>query len=340
MSEPSSPQSRSLQQPGHEGVCQFCSPQGWHCDQQAGETGLCFWHDRAASKDGQHLSAALEHWVRDGRPMDGMQLARADLTDVDLVNHGAEQGYSCRNADLYRANLTGAHLFRLDARGSSLMKADLSGANLHCADLRDCNLLGSIFSHARMENVLWGKRLHQEVCAQQCLLAGDHERADSYWQEAEEVARNIRKQCEKQGMFEQAGVFFQKEMMFRRMKMPLMSGRRFISKVVDVFCGYGESPARVVVFSIAFIFVCALLYFAFGNTSGGEDLRFSIELGVAGNFINFLNALYFSVVTFTTLGYGDIAPIGFARLLAALEAFLGSFTMALFVVVFVKKMTR
>ncbi len=53
-----------------------------------------------------------------------------------------------------------------------------------------------------------------------------------------------------------------------------------------------------------------------------------------------MNSIYFSVVTFTTLGYGDISPLGFARFIAAFEAFMGSFTMALFVVVFVKKMTR
>jgi len=39
-------------------------------------------------------------------------------------------------------------------------------------------------------------------------------------------------------------------------------------------------------------------------------------------------------------GYGDLVPIGAARPIAAFEAFTGNFTMALFVVVFVKKMTR
>jgi len=58
------------------------------------------------------------------------------------------------------------------------------------------------------------------------------------------------------------------------------------------------------------------------------------------NLLSLLNCLYFSVVTFTTLGYGDMVPVGAARALAAFEAFTGSFTMALFVVVFVKKMTR
>ena len=48
----------------------------------------------------------------------------------------------------------------------------------------------------------------------------------------------------------------------------------------------------------------------------------------------------YSVVTFTTLGYGDFTPVGLSRIFAAFEAFTGSFTLALFVVVFVKKMTR
>ncbi|MCP5036805.1 MAG: two pore domain potassium channel family protein [Rhodobacteraceae bacterium] len=33
--------------------------------------------------------------------------------------------------------------------------------------------------------------------------------------------------------------------------------------------------------------------------------------------------LYFSIVTFTTLGYGDISPSGDFRLLAASQAFMG-----------------
>ncbi|GAB6136285.1 pentapeptide repeat-containing protein [Thermococcus prieurii] len=38
---------------------------------------------------------------------------------------------------------------------------------------------------------------------------------------------------------------------------------------------------------------------------------------------NILNYLYFSAVTFTTLGYGDFHPIGIVKLLASIEAFLG-----------------
>jgi voltage-gated potassium channel Kch len=39
--------------------------------------------------------------------------------------------------------------------------------------------------------------------------------------------------------------------------------------------------------------------------------------------LDFEEAIYFSTITITTVGYGDITPIGINRIFAALEAFLG-----------------
>ncbi|MCP4366432.1 MAG: two pore domain potassium channel family protein [Planctomycetes bacterium] len=44
------------------------------------------------------------------------------------------------------------------------------------------------------------------------------------------------------------------------------------------------------------------------------------------------NCFYFSVVTFTTLGYGDINPIGSFKIAIIIESILGSVTIALFLV--------
>lgn len=44
------------------------------------------------------------------------------------------------------------------------------------------------------------------------------------------------------------------------------------------------------------------------------------------------DALYFSAVTFTTLGYGDLQPEGFGRVFAALEAFCGYLFLGVIVV--------
>ncbi len=52
---------------------------------------------------------------------------------------------------------------------------------------------------------------------------------------------------------------------------------------------------------------------------------------------DFWNNLYFSVVTFTTLGYGDFRPIGAVRVLASVESLLGIFLIALFIFAFARR---
>lgn len=86
--------------------------------------------------------------------------------------------------------------------------------------------------------------------------------------------------------------------------------------------------------------MCGLVYFMLGILDAGQVTAFNYQAGLLDNISAFLKTLYFSVVTFTTLGYGDLVPVGPSRVIAAIEAFTGSFTLALFVVVFVKKMTR
>jgi hypothetical protein len=286
------------------------------------------------------LGAALEVRARSGESMRGFRLKYANLAGIDLVRHGSREGFDLREADLYRADLQNAHLFALNLRGASLMKADLRGANLHCADLRDCNLLGVRLEGARLDNVLWDRQLIQERRGRERQRKGDAEGARQDFEEAEETYRNLRLRLEKAGLFEQAGQFFHREMVMRRLQMPRLSSRRLFSWLVDLFSGYGEKPLNVVLFSLGLIVACGLLYFLVGVRHGDLPLGLALERGLAANLRDLLDCLYYSVVTFTTLGYGDITPHGLARPIAAFEAFAGSFTMALFVVVFVKKMTR
>ncbi len=58
----------------------------------------------------------------------------------------------------------------------------------------------------------------------------------------------------------------------------------------------------------------------------------SFEAARGGVALNFLEFHYFSLITITTLGYGDITPIGaFARIWSTLEAVVGVFYMAVLV---------
>lgn len=280
---------------------------------------------------------ALEARAKTGEAMHDFKLSGCNLEDIDLVHHRSKVGYSLTDADLYRSNMRYAHCFMLDLSGSSLMKADLSHANLHCANLENCNLLGTKFNDAKLDHVTWGDKVQQEKRA---ISSDNHEEKMDLYQQAEEIYRNLRKVFENQGIFEMAGFFFEREMVVRRKQMPQYSFKRLISKMVDLFCGYGEQPIRVVAFSCSIIFGFAITYFFSGIMFAGEQLSFQAQASISSNLLTFLDSIYFSIVTFTTLGYGDITPQGVSRIFAALEALIGSFTLALFVVVFVKKMTR
>ncbi len=74
-----------------------------------------------------------------------------------------------------------------------------------------------------------------------------------------------------------------------------------------------------------------------------QDVDFREELSLnfsITTFKDFGYCLYYSIVTFTTLGYGDIHPLGYSHLIASVEALTGAFSMALIVVVFARKIMR
>jgi len=327
--------------------CQYEYKTQGHCPNEADESGLCFWHNPKTDKGNVFVKEELEKYLESSTNLEGFQLSNADLHGIRLMVSGKKEGVNLSYADLYHANLSEAHLFHINLSHSSLMKANLSEANLNLANLQDANMLGTLFSHTKIEHIQWGKDVVQERKAmlayqqsQKTAEASKKREAFDYFEQSEEIYRNLRKLSESRGHFEHAGYFFHKEMVMRRFQLKPYSFSRMISRLVDLFCGYGEKPINVIFFSLAVIFTSAVLFFFAGIQNADELAVFSFDKGLMDNSLHFFNALYFSVVTFTTLGYGDISPLGFSRVIAATEAFIGSFTLALFVVVFVKKMTR
>ncbi len=320
--------------------CCFFNHFGERCGGEPRASGYCYWHDAKVIKSDKDCAKRLEEYARSGAMLHGISLKNANLKNLNLVRRGSRQGFDLTGADFYRANLQGAHLFNSVLIRASLMKADLSYANIHCAHLEECNLLGVKFNETKIEHIKTGKELIQEKKAKEHELAGEHLQAGDYFEQAEEIYRNLRKASESQGLFILSGPYLRKELTMRRYQEPRFSFTRFSSKIVDLFCGYGEDPLRVVFFSWILILFSAFLYFFSGLQFAGEFQVFSLDSSLKENTIFFLECIYYSVVTFTTLGYGDFIPAGFSRVIAAIEAFTGSFTIALFVVVFVKKMTR
>ncbi len=78
---------------------------------------------------------------------------------------------------------------------------------------------------------------------------------------------------------------------------------------------------KIVHFLISYIssVIIVILLFAGAYTSGAGTF---LEAGVEKN-LNFKESLYVSIMTFTTVGYGDILPLGINRLFTSIEAILG-----------------
>ena len=73
-------------------------------------------------------------------------------------------------------------------------------------------------------------------------------------------------------------------------------------------------------------------------TSGRADV---CSLGdINPPYVRVATALYFSAITFTTVGYGDWHPVGWARFFAAAEALSGITIMSAFTVILVRKIIR
>ena len=102
----------------------------------------------------------------------------------------------------------------------------------------------------------------------------------------------------------------------------------FLYKILS---SYGESPSRVVLSAMLLILGCSVLYWVGGiySSSLEEEIR------------SFPTSLYFSVVTFTTLGYGDYSPANsFVRVVASGQAISGLLLTSLFLVTVVRKYSR
>ena len=99
---------------------------------------------------------------------------------------------------------------------------------------------------------------------------------------------------------------------------------------MDIACGYGEKPHRIVISALVAIFGFAAIFWAL------KGVESSVNPTAA---LTWSDYLYHSAVTFTTVGYGDIIPkaSSYLRLMAATEAFLGVFLTGLFIFTLARK---
>ncbi|NLI88419.1 MAG: two pore domain potassium channel family protein [Bacteroidales bacterium] len=107
--------------------------------------------------------------------------------------------------------------------------------------------------------------------------------------------------------------------------------------IFDYMGLYATAPQRVIV-SILVVYSLYSLSYALIMLM---NIGIVEATGPSGAHLGLVaKGFYFSVVTFFTIGYGDFAPDGFARIIAGTEGFMGVFMMSYFTVAFVRKILR
>lgn len=307
----------------------------------------CLWH----TAETVPLAA-----YREQRPTPGERLDGADLRGAPLAGTGFLAGCSLIGADFTDAvldgtDLTGADLRRTTFRDVDARQASFTATNLHDAVFIFVDLRGADFTDARLyrarltdvrvdletsfgESAAYEEAVDAEMPADQVRSLTDS---------AEWVYRELQRVYDENAFPERVRANYLREMDLRRrqawavgdyLRALKLAGSRWVMR-------YGTSPWRVVGASLVLIAVCAVLYPLTGGIReirGDALITYRIEDPSATPWrvlvTAFFKSLYFSVVTFATLGYGDIQPIGsWARLIAGVEALLGALLMALLVFV-------
>ncbi len=299
----------------------------------------------------------LVELLNKGEDMSGHNLQKVDLREIHL------EKTSFARANLSQANLTGAHLFNVNFENADLIGVTLSNcdmthcdlkncdltkaviadsrlwnANLSGANLTECDLTGSDMWHANLFNIkLW----HTTIKDVKSLTKHNFGKKTRFYEKisinesgllsAAESYRDLKGFFLRNGMYNDASWAAFKEMTMERLIYRKNGDLRYFpSMIMNILCGYGEKPYRIIVSALTTILSYAAVYAAF------QAVDSTIYTGYK---LRWFDYIYYSTITFTTVGYGDFIPKpdGIFRLLAAAEAFTGVYLSGLFIFTLARK---
>ena len=237
----------------------------------------------------------------------------------------------------------GANLSQCYFYGSNIERVDLTNSTWDNDSIKDSKLLSKIHNYFFNSSITIWEASKGEL--------------GSNWKPLGGIYRRLKQSYQKYGDYKTAGEFYFQEMECKRKQLSFFQ-RYFQNIVYRGFCGYGEKPYNVILVSFFTIIIFALFYLFYGVEFIGSEflqiypayINYDLSLNYFGCqwlstninlvFRDFLFCIYTSIITFTTLGYGDVHPVGMSRLFASIESGIGIFMTALFIFVFTRKMLR
>jgi len=254
------------------------------------------WNQRRKENPGEEI------WLQ-GAPLNGLHLGNTILLEAHLEGaqlHGTHLEGAILNEDahLEKANLERAHL-----EGAQLVGTHLEGAHLLYAHLESANLMGAHlekadFVAAHLEGADF-RMTHLQQAKFNCVLVNSETsfigcRIDEDTDFRDTALENMRIK---------SGTKTRLKYNIRRMNWKdWYKEHRALQWLVKWFwsmSNYGISTKRIIAWFLGLAFAFACVY--------SLCPCYVMVNGEVGDIRGFVHALYFSVVTMTTLGFGDIA---------------------------------
>ena len=249
-------------------------------------------------------------------------LSFANLTGANLSATSFENAYLedavLTNARLQGANLVKAKLTNSDLKSASLVDANVEGANLSAVNFDNANLSSITFDQRITRKILRESRLSPK----------------KIWERRYDVLLDTTVRCK--------GVNATTCFGSQRFKI-FLQDQDFLEEFIDakwgkrffftwwLFADCGRSLSRWAGWSLLLALLFAVIFLHLGPDSfNTQYLEF-----------NLLTTFYYSVVTFTTLGFGDIIPkTSTAALVVTLEVILGYIMLGGLITIFASKLSR
>ena len=282
-----------------------------------------------ANLSGADLSNSNLSWARlsgaslSKARLDGCELLGADLSSANLNECNAERagfgvanltgasliGAQLKEVTLSKSQLCHADLRAANLRGSRISEADLTAADFTRADLRDTNLKQSNVLHARFD-------LSDMRAAR---LLGITNFAKANWVGADIRGVDLRGAYMVQRAIADANYLYE----FR-------TRSKYHNALYWLWWVTSDCGRSLFRWTLFILFVTLLFAFAYSRV--GVDY---------GSYETAISPLYFSVVTLTTLGYGDVVPASIpAQVLAGFQALLGYVGLGGLLSILANKMAR
>lgn len=225
---------------------------------------------------------------------------------------------------------------------SNLKSSILKENNIKDIIISDCDMRSIKIIESRMECLLFEDefltKLDEESFIDEIFIGkGDKDLEKIY-----KIYKDISTKFEANRLPNKAGEYYY---LYKMLENKTLRGLDKIkSYIYWMLCGYGEKPTYALITSIEIVLVFTLLYMFTGLSIGAEIIDYDIlilkDLPSSELVLDFLRSLYFSVVTFTTVGYGDITPIGYSVFLSGIEMFLGVTMVGIWTATLARKITR